>query len=322
MSGHRDALGAALLGAVLATAGALPAATVSASPLSAAAAATSPAVEFVGKLVWRMDDPDFGGFSGLEISADGRSYWALSDRGTLRWGSVERDSQGRIRALTMAGNARLKDQKGRPLSADWMGDSEGLAVDPAGPIYVSFESVNRIMRYEDPDAAGVRLTDAPWFRQLKPNAGMEALAIDAQGDLVTLPEEPIANRAQAEVMRLHGTEWTEDFAITRDPEWKPTGADIGPDGQLYVLERAFHGFRGFSSRVRRFDMAAARAAHATGSAQPVAGEVLLETAPRQYDNLEGLAVWRDDLGIRLTMISDDNFFWLQQTQLVEYRVRD
>jgi hypothetical protein len=48
---------------------------------------------------------------------------------------------------------------------------------------------------------------------------------------------------------------------------------------------------------------------------------LLETATGTYDNLEGLAVWRDDAGaIRLTMISDDNFKSFQVTQFVEYRV--
>ena len=41
----------------------------------------------------------------------------------------------------------------------------------------------------------------------------------------------------------------------------------------------------------------------------------------RHDNLEGLAVWRDDSGaIRLTMISDDNFNLLQRTELVEYAV--
>jgi len=51
-------------------------------------------------------------------------------------------------------------------------------------------------------------------------------------------------------------------------------------------------------------------------------EVLLETTPLQYDNLEGIAVWQDAQGIRLTMISDDNFLFVQRTEVVEYRVRD
>ena len=48
-------------------------------------------------------------------------------------------------------------------------------------------------------------------------------------------------------------------------------------------------------------------------------EVLLESALLEHDNLEGIAVWSPAPGhIRLTMISDDNFFPLQSTQIVEY----
>ena len=36
----------------------------------------------------------------------------------------------------------------------------------------------------------------------------------------------------------------------------------------------------------------------------------------------GIAVWEDGQGIRITMISDDNFLFLQRTELVEYRIRD
>ena len=48
--------------------------------------------------------------------------------------------------------------------------------------------------------------------------------------------------------------------------------------------------------------------------------LLLESTTLQYDNLEGIAVWKDGLGIRITMISDDNFLPVQRTELVEYRV--
>ena len=49
-------------------------------------------------------------------------------------------------------------------------------------------------------------------------------------------------------------------------------------------------------------------------------ETLIETA--RHDNLEGLAVWQAADGLRLTMISDDNFRWFQRTEIVEYRVID
>ena len=51
-------------------------------------------------------------------------------------------------------------------------------------------------------------------------------------------------------------------------------------------------------------------------------QILLETRPLQYDNLEGISVWDDGVGMRITMISDDNFLFVQRTEIVEYRLRD
>ncbi len=84
-------------------------------------------------------------------------------------------------------------------------------------------------------------------------------------------------------MRSHGTG---PFLIV--------GADIGPDGRLYMLERDFAGI-GFRSRIRRFDL--------DGGNE----ETMLETGLRTHDNLEGISVWQDAQGLRLTLISDDNF---------------
>ena len=90
------------------------------------------------------------------------------------------------------------------------------------------------------------------------------------------------------------------------------GADTGPDGRLYVLEREFAKWRGFATRVRSF---------AYGADGLTDEQLVLQTPIGQHDNLEGLAVWQDDTGaIRLTMVSDDNFFVFQRTEFVEYRL--
>ena len=55
----------------------------------------------------------------------------------------------------------------------------------------------------------------------------------------------------------------------------------------------------------------------------MAEQTLFETPMGMFDNLEGLSVWRDATGaLRATMISDDNFFFLQQTQIIEFRLPD
>ena len=76
-----------------------------------------------------------------------------------------------------------------------------------------------------------------------------------------------------------------------------------------MLERDFLGI-GFRSRVRRFDL--------TGGNE----QVLLETRLRAHDNLEGISVWQDEQGLRMTLISDDNFRAFQRTEIVEYRLTD
>ena len=90
----------------------------------------------------------------------------------------------------------------------------------------------------------------------------------------------------------------------------PVGADFGPDGRFFLLERAFLGAWGFRSRVRVFDIVEDQIVHES---------VAFETTTSEHDNLEGISVWMDSTGqLRMTMVSDDNFFLLQQTKIVEY----
>lgn len=275
----------------------------------------APRVEYVATYVWSMDDADFGGFSGIEISADGGHFTALSDRATLRWGSVRRDSQGRIRGLDLAGRVRLKDSGGKPLRPGWLGDSEGLALAADGTIWVSFEGLTRVVRFATPDSPSEPLPRPQAFKSMQRNSSLEALAVMADGTLLTLPERSGRLTRPFPVWRWQDGRWDQPFSIPRSGDWLVVGADIGPDGRLYLLERDFKGLLGFRSRLRRFDL--------IGRGDGVAnGRVLLETRPLQYDNLEGISVWDDGQGIRVTLISDDNFGLLQRTELVEYRVME
>lgn len=269
--------------------------------------------EHVGTHVWHLDDRDFGGFSGIEMAPDGQSYTALSDRGTLWWGSVLRDAGGGIRDLTVAGSTRLRSSRDEPLLAGRLGDAEGLAIAADGGIWVSFEGLDRIARYAGPDAPAERIASPPEFKHFVRNAALEALAITPDGTILTLPEHSTRPDSDFPVWRYRDGTWDQPFTLPRDGDWSPVGADLGPDGRFYLLERRFQGIRGFASRVRRFDLAE------DGVSNP---GLLLETTPLQYDNLEGISVWDDGTGIRITMISDDNFFFVQRTEVVEYRVRD
>ena len=273
----------------------------------------TPATDHVGTYVWSMDDETFGGFSGIEISDDGSRFTVLSDRSEIRWGRVVRDADGRIERLEPSGQAHLMDSNGKWLQPGWQGDSEGLAIDADGTIWVSFEGLTRVVRYDTPESPAKPLSRPPEFKSMQRNSSFEALAVMADGTLLTLPERSGQLTRPFPVWRWRDGVWDQPFSVPRSGDWLAVGADIGPDGRLYLLERDFRGLLGFRSRVRRFDISDSGLSHET---------VLLESRPLQYDNLEGISVWRDAQDIRLTLISDDNFGMLQRTELVEYRVTE
>lgn len=292
--------------------------------LTAALPAVGAGLDYVATYVWSdPQDDDFGGFSGIEISDDGKRFHTVSDRAHLYWGSIDRDPSGRIRGLNIAGRAHLQDSKGNTLPEGYLGDSEGLAIGGDGRIWVTFEGLNRMALYTDPDKPALRIRDLPPVNGIRKNSGLEALAILPDDEtLLAIPERSGAAARPYPVLRYRNQAWDTPFSIPRDGDWLPVGADVGPDGWLYVLERNFHGLLGFSSRVRRFQLPDDVATRQADGESLGEGELLLETSPLQYDNLEGLSVWHDGQGIRLTMVSDDNFLFVQRTELVEYRLRD
>ncbi|SNR37735.1 esterase-like activity of phytase family protein [Puniceibacterium sediminis] len=289
----RVALGAALA--------ALLTLQVSASPIQRA--------QFIDTFTWLMPDRGFGGFSGLEISSDGQSFTAIGDHAHIVQGQFQR-RDGRIAGVVSGPIKRIFDTRGKRLDLERR-DSEGLAISADGRIFISFEGGNRVWEYHEKQS--VPLPHPKAFDKMQKNSGLEALAIDANGWLYTLPERSGALTRDFPVYRFRDGTWDQPFSIPRTAPFLVVGADFGPDGRLYILERSFTGFS-FQSRVRRFDVT---------DTSISAGETLLESSNGQFDNLEGLSVWRDAQGrIRLTMISDDNFRFFQITQFVEYAVTE
>ena len=247
----------------------------------------------------------FGGFSGVEITADGLGMIAVSDAGTIWRLRIMRDSAGMIRAIRPAAPVHAV--------ARARVDAEGLALGPDGRLHVSVEGPARLFSCRMTRAITCRRQPVPpAFAAMQRNSSLEALAVDDRGTLYTLPERSGAETRPFPVWRRRGGDWSQPFAIPRRGKWLPVGADFGPDGRFYLLERDFRGLAGFRTRVRVFDIA--------GDA--ILGEaVVLETRSGTHDNLEGLSVWRDGQGaIRLTMVADDNFSFLQRSEIVEYRL--
>lgn len=286
------------------------AATVAVAVLAHAASA-EPA-SYVGTFVWQVEGPAFGGFSALDLSNDGSAYVVVSDRGQVLAGRFARDRAGVVSAADILIQDWVRNAQGQRLLGKFA-DAEGVARDGFGGIWVSFEGGARVTHYPAIGGPEVAVASPREFAAFPGNEGLEALAMDAAGAVYAIPERAMLRNRAFPVYRLQDGRWTRPFAIDAVGHWLPVSADFGPDGRLYLLYRDFLGLRGFLSRVVRYDLAAD---------QPGPGEMLLETAAGAHDNLEGLAVWKDSQGLRLTMVSDDNFSILQQTELVEYRLEN
>ncbi len=268
------------------------------------------AADYISSFTWNHIGRGFGGFSGLELSADGTSFTAITDRGNIVQGTLFREG-GRIVGVKSGPLRPLRNSDGGPLGRFQI-DSEGLAIGPDGQIYVSFEAKHRVWRYRSATSRAETLPSDPNFERMQNNSSLEALAIDDAGALYTLPERSGRLTVPYPVYRFENGTWTQPFSIPRRDGYLPVGADFGPDGRFYLLEREFTGILGFRSRVRSFRLTRTAAAEEM---------LVLQTFTGTHDNLEGISVWRDRQGdLRLTMISDDNFRPFQVTEFVEYRM--
>lgn len=269
------------------------------------------AAGFISAFTWVMQDDRFGGFSGIEMADDGLSFLALMDRGGWTRGTITRNADGVITAIDARPIRLLRGRFEAPLDPG-RNDSEGLAVAPDGTVYVSFENVARVLRYDSIEGPARNLISPRDFGRLQANSALEALAIGPDGTLYTLPERSGEMGRPFPVWRYRDGTWDQPFALRRDGGYLAVGADIGPDGRFYLLEREFHGILGFSSRVRSFALSETALSDERTELQSGIG---------QHDNLEGISVWQDAAGhIRLTMIADDNFNFFQRTEIVEYRI--
>jgi len=145
---------------------------------------------------------------------------------------------------------------------------------------------------------------------LKGKRGLEAVAVQADGTIWTLAEQtPRPDRPYHLFDQRPGAPWATRIRLTRNGFWSAVGADFGPDGRFYLLERRFAGL-GFASRLRAFNL--------RDHAEPLGGEVVYRAPVGRHGNLEGVALWQGADGrLRALMVSDDNLIRLQRSELVE-----
>ncbi len=272
--------------------------------------ALSAEATYLSSYAWTLSDENFGGFSSLEMDDQGQGFITTSDHGYFLSGKIKRQN-GKIVSVSDQKLVPINNPKGA-LVDEFNGDAEGIAIGPNGKIFVSFERNHRVWSYAKTNSAAHKLPKHADFETLQYNSSLEALAVDKKGWLYAVPERSGRMNRPFPIYRFNGTRWDKHLSIPRRGTFLVTGADIGPDGKFYLLERDYFIPIGIATRVRSFGIT---------KSGLIDEQVVLQTSYGAHDNLEGISVWQDDQKhIRITLISDDNFGFFQQTELVEYVV--
>ncbi len=284
------------------------------------------ALEWRGGLVLTSPSSNFGGWSGLVLSPDGKSLLTVSDAGA--WMKADLTyAKGRLAGLTNAKLGPLRAKDGKVLARRRDRDAESIVLENGsldeGSVLVAFEQNDRIGRFpltmKGLGAPAAYLAMPEEAKAMRMN-GFETVAVLAGGDhkgaVVAIAENASRDGRQAAWI------WTGDrparFDIAGSGGFEVTDAKGLPDGSLVLLERRFRWAEGVKMRLSRVPAVAIKA----GAVAP--RETLLAAdMGQEIDNMEGLAISTDARGETiLTLISDDNFNrFLQRTVLLQFALQ-
>jgi len=286
----------------------------------------------VGQLIYRggieiaSADARFGGWSGLTVSGDGTEMLSQSDEAHFLRAHLIYDAKGDLAGIDDAQLADMRGLDGQIIHDKEEGDAEGLAaLTPAGPdgaVAVSFERDDRVWLYDL--SHGLEATPAPFampgaVRSLPFNLGLESLTMFGAGNLLAVGEVPVPpkNEHPAWLVPYPGGTTSPDgqLWVKHHAPYEISDAAVGPDGDLYLLERHYFGpVRGIVAAVRRIPKDEVKP-----GAELDGAEIAEFTLHESIDNMEGLSLRRASDGKTfLYMISDDNYSALQRTLLLMF----
>jgi hypothetical protein len=272
---------------------------------------------------------NFGGWSGLVIDPDGRTFASVSDSGVWMTGTLDY-ANGHLSGISGARIGPLLALDGNTLKRNRDRDAEALAVVSgsvrSGSMIVSFEQNSRLVRYDltsDGFSPARSMLEKPRAASgMRRNNGFEAMTV-MKGGAYTGDAIALSERYYDKSRNHTGWIWTaqgpEVFHLTNIGDFDITDIASLEDGTLFVLERRFRWLEGVKMRIRRINAVDLQ------PGKTLDGDVLLDAnLEYQIDNMEGLAVTRGPSGETiLTLISDDNFnHFLQRTLLLQFALQD
>ena len=271
--------------------------TIAATPIGLGG--TLEGLTYVGGWHLTSEVPTFGGLSGVDVMPDG-DLLTVSDQGVFfRIGMTDGVPDGSGTLSLMRG------ADGKILDGKTATDAEGLVYEQ-GLALVSFEREHRILGFAFElcagGARGVDIASLPGEQAGKmfdPNKGAEALSLSPDGELTFGYETGPGNGMPLGMVYGNG-----DARLNRDAGGPGGFAQVGRDelGETVAeLFRSYDPIRGNRNVIRIGEMSARM------------------TKPMTVDNFEGIALQElPSGGLRIWIISDDNFNPKQRTLLMAF----
>lgn len=283
------------------------------------------ALEFAGGFTMRSADPDFGQLSALRFLTPGGDFIGVADHGYWFFGTIVRDAAGVPAGVENFRMQPMAGPDGAAFTDKDDGDAEGLDVSD-GIATVAFERKPRVAEYRmGPDGFGAPVRDIDFViprHELRYNQGMETVARSPsdsvqRGARIVVAERSIDANGDIFAAILEGPE-KGVFKVRRTDAFDVTDGVFLPDGDLLLLERRFSTALGVAMRIRRIAGGTVRAGAL------VDGHVLVEADLGYHiDNMEGIDAWRREDGATIvSLVSDDNQFFLQRTIYLEFVLAD
>jgi hypothetical protein len=282
------------------------------------------ALTFRGGLVLDSSYREFGGLSGLRVAADGAHFLAVTDKGYWLQARIVMRGKTPV-AIADAEMAPMLGPDGKTLKSRGWFDTEALA-EEGGIVHVGIERANQVVRFDIGKdglrARGRPITVPPGMKRLPYNRSIECLEVAPKssplaGSLIAISEQGLDANGNLKGF-LIGTQESEaasgTFSFKRTDDFDVSDCAATPDGKLLVLERRFSWLRGLAMRIRSVPVAAIKPGALVDGPQLIFADTGYE-----IDNMEGLSVHRDAGGaLVLTLISDNNFWGLQRTLLLQF----